>query len=70
VVGDKTSDILLADAIPSEGKAKSVLVQTGEGVAALKKLKGLGLRPDRVSEDLSHAVDWILAQIKGENDGN
>ncbi|MEO2055573.1 MAG: lipopolysaccharide heptosyltransferase II [Nitrospira sp.] len=63
IVGDKPTDMALA----REG-IKSVLVQTGEGRGALQALSRLGRPPDRVSENLKAAVEWILRDIREETD--
>ncbi len=61
MVGDKMEDIefgLNFDAIP-------VLLLTGHGQKALRKLSEKGLQPAYVAKNLLDAVDWILA-----NEGN
>jgi histidinol-phosphate phosphatase family protein len=58
VVGDKASDMGLADNIG----AKSVLVLTGEGQSALEKLKR---KPHFVAADITGAVDWIIEDMLG-----
>lgn len=67
VVGDKASDIGLAESLSPEESARSVLVRTGEGDAALKALSAAGKRPAYVAEDLSGAVDWILEETTRRN---
>ncbi|MFQ5543197.1 MAG: lipopolysaccharide heptosyltransferase II [Nitrospiria bacterium] len=62
VVGDKPSDIGLA-----QNGARSILVQTGEGIASLKKMTRSGLHLDHVAEDLTEAVEWILRQNEQRN---
>lgn len=54
VIGDKPADLELARATG----CVSILVRTGEGRAT--ESSGLGLA-DHVAEDLSAAVDWVLA---------
>lgn len=57
VVGDKVSDLQLADNI----KAKGVLVLTGKGLKEAEKL----LAPAAfVARDLGEAVDWIIDEMK------
>jgi histidinol phosphatase-like enzyme len=56
MVGDKTEDIefgLNFDATP-------VLLLTGYGQKALRKLSEKGLQPAHVAKNLLEAVDWIL----------
>lgn len=56
MVGDKMEDIefgLNFDAIP-------VLLLTGHGQKALRKLEEKGLKPAYVAKNLLEAVDWIL----------
>lgn len=56
MVGDKVEDIefgLNFDATP-------VLLLTGHGQKALRKLSDKGLQPAYVAKDLLEAVDWIL----------
>ncbi len=62
VIGDKVSDMLLAEALLPAEKAQSVLVKTGEGEATQKKLRDSGKIPDHVAKDFPDAVDWILKQ--------
>lgn len=52
VVGDKESDILWG----RKAGTRTILVLTGSGQGALKKMK---VRPDRVSRSLTHAAEWI-----------
>jgi D-glycero-D-manno-heptose 1,7-bisphosphate phosphatase len=56
MVGDKIEDIqfgLNFDATP-------VLLLTGHGQKALRKLSEKGLQPAYVAKDLLEAIDWIL----------
>ncbi len=56
MVGDKVEDIefgLNFDAVP-------VLLLTGHGQKALRKLEEKGIQPAHVAKDLKEAVDWIL----------
>ena len=58
VIGDHARDIQLAKRIGS----KSLLVTTGlEGAQTRSELAAGGVEPDAITESLSHAVDWILA---------
>lgn len=57
VVGDKVSDLQLADNI----KAKGVLVLTGKG---LKEAEKLSTPAAFVARDLGEAVDWIIDEMK------
>ncbi|MBR9984430.1 MAG: hypothetical protein KFF68_00830 [Desulfosarcina sp.] len=42
------------------GCGRTILVQTGNGKAALRSLDENGQRPDPVAADLNRAVQWIL----------
>jgi len=56
MVGDKMEDIefgLNFDATP-------VLLLTGHGQKALRKLSEKGLQPAHVAKDLLEAIDWVL----------
>jgi D-glycero-D-manno-heptose 1,7-bisphosphate phosphatase len=58
MVGDKMEDIefgLNFDATP-------VLLLTGHGQKALRKLSEKGVKPGFVAKDLLEAIDWILAK--------
>lgn len=60
MVGDKMEDIefgLNFDAIP-------ILLLTGHGQKALRKLSEKGIRPAYVAKNLLEAVDWILKKEK------
>lgn len=60
VIGDKLADLELARATGCH----SILVRTGDGAATERKLMEsgrLGDLCDHVSDDLSAAVDWVLA---------
>jgi D-glycero-D-manno-heptose 1,7-bisphosphate phosphatase len=57
MVGDSAKDILAGRAA---GCGRTVLVQTGNGKAALRSLDENGQRPDHVAADLDRAVRWIL----------
>lgn len=57
VVGDKASDMGLAEKIG----AKGVMVMTGNGPEEFKKLAG---KPDFVAKDITDAVDWIIEDMK------
>ena len=61
VVGDRFKDVEMA----RNGGAKAVLVLTGYGKGELEFFGSTsGVKPDFVAEDLSEAVDWILADVK------
>jgi len=62
VVGDKISDIKLAEALAPAEKARSILVKTGEGAETFETLKVAGKHADYVAADLAEAVHWILKQ--------
>lgn len=57
VVGDKASDMGLADKIGARG----VLVLTGNGA---KELGKLSRRPDFVAKDITGAVEWIMEDLQ------
>lgn len=58
VIGDHARDMLLAKRIGS----KSLLVTTGvEGAQTRSELAAGGVEPDIITESLSDAVEWILA---------
>jgi D-sedoheptulose 7-phosphate isomerase len=59
-VGDSVTDLLAADKI----HATSILVRTGYGSEAEQELGPEVVEPAFVADDLSDAVDWILAQGK------
>jgi len=58
MVGDSATDILAGKAA---GCARTVLVQTGNGVSAAAALADKGVQPDHIAAELDRAVDWILA---------
>jgi len=60
MVGDKVEDILFGQNI----QATPVLVLTGSGRESLLKLKGAGLEPAYVAEDILAAAKWILEREK------
>ena len=65
VVGDRFRDIEMAH----NGKSKGVLVLTGYGRGEYEFLGPRSkVQPDYVAEDLLEAVDWILADAKGQTD--
>jgi len=58
VVGDSARDVELARQVG----AKGLLVMTGpSGAEALADLTARDLSPDHVADDLSQAVEWIIA---------
>ncbi|MBN2225199.1 MAG: D-glycero-beta-D-manno-heptose 1,7-bisphosphate 7-phosphatase [Deltaproteobacteria bacterium] len=58
VVGDHRGDIVLAKNVG----ARSILVVTGHGAEEIDKLKGEGVLPDYVTNNLAEAVDRILSE--------
>jgi D-glycero-D-manno-heptose 1,7-bisphosphate phosphatase len=59
MVGDKYSDIVFAHSVGIKG----VLVKTGYGLGEIEGSSADWTeQPDRISEDLSDAVDWILSR--------
>jgi D-glycero-D-manno-heptose 1,7-bisphosphate phosphatase len=61
MVGDKPDDIAFGRNIGAE----SVLVLTGQGRTARKRLSTLGLEPGHVAADVLAAVRWIIRREKG-----
>ncbi len=57
VVGDHRGDVLLGKNVG----ARSILVVTGHGTEELDKLRGEGIEPDYVADNLAQAVDHILS---------
>jgi D-glycero-D-manno-heptose 1,7-bisphosphate phosphatase len=60
MVGDKPDDIAFARNIGAE----SVLVLTGQGRAARRRLPALGLKPGHVAPDILAAARWIIRREK------
>ncbi|MCX6566824.1 MAG: HAD family hydrolase [Candidatus Aminicenantes bacterium] len=60
MIGDKADDVIFGRAIG----ATPILVLTGYGREARKKLEKGSIRPSAVAADLREAVDWILAREK------
>jgi D-glycero-D-manno-heptose 1,7-bisphosphate phosphatase len=58
MVGDRIYDILAGQ----EAGCRTVLVSTGLGMEQRELLATAPCQPDRLSDDLGSAVDWILAQ--------
>jgi D-glycero-D-manno-heptose 1,7-bisphosphate phosphatase len=58
VVGDKLSDVGLAERVGARG----VLVRTGHGEAVAAKLPGAATAPAFVGANLMEATSWMLAQ--------
>ena len=56
-MGDSAKDIECAR---SAGCGRSILVKTGNGLAAAKTLSDKGTSPDYLADDLLDAVNWIL----------
>ncbi len=63
VVGDKSSDIRAGIA----AGARTVLVLTGYGPAALEECRANGIHPDAVCPSVVEAVEYILEQQKRES---
>lgn len=61
MVGDSVKDILAGQAA---GCGQTILVQTGNGAAALRSLEKTNQLPDHVAADLDRAVQWILDRYK------
>ena len=62
VVGDRFKDIEMAH----NAGAKAILVLTGYGKGEMEYIEPTcKVKPDHVAEDLSAAVDWILADVSG-----
>jgi D-glycero-D-manno-heptose 1,7-bisphosphate phosphatase len=59
MVGDSVKDILAGRAA---GCGRTVLVQTGNGMTAIRALEETGQRPDHVAADLDRAAQWILGR--------
>ena len=65
VVGDRFKDVEMA----RNAGAKAILVLTGYGKGELEYLgPSSGVQADFVAEDLAEAVDWILADVKGQSE--
>lgn len=58
MVGDKATDVDLAH----NAGCRGILVQTGYGRRVLQGKYQHTTQPDFIAQDLSQAVDWILAQ--------
>ena len=63
MVGDSAKDILCAK---NAGCQYSVLVKTGNHIAAQEILRNENLAPDAVVENLGEAVDWILGSRRNK----
>ena len=59
MVGDSATDMECAQ---NAGCGRSVLVLTGKGTSACKRLDQLKLSPDYIARDLFAAVQWIVDQ--------
>lgn len=59
MVGDSVKDIRAGKAA---GCGCTILVQTGNGRAAIQSLQETNRTPDHVAADLDHAVQWLLGQ--------
>ena len=60
MIGDKVEDILFGINI----KAKPILVLTGFGPSSLLNLKGKGIEPAYLAQNVLDAVDWIIRKKK------
>ena len=61
VIGDRYLDVEMAHRVG----ASSVLVRTGFGQSEWESFHGNGIpQPNYVADDVSGAVEWILAQLK------
>jgi D-glycero-D-manno-heptose 1,7-bisphosphate phosphatase len=60
VVGDKATDVELAQ----NSRAKGVLVVTGYGQRVLNGEYQWKVQPDHIADDIVHAIDWILEDLK------
>ena len=61
VIGDRYLDVQMAHRVG----ASSVLVRTGFGRSEWESFRSNGVpQPDYVADDVSGAVEWILAQLK------
>jgi len=59
MIGDSAKDIECAR---NAGCGYSILVQTGNGLAASKELLHKGIHPDHEASTLYAAAEWVLAQ--------
>lgn len=62
MVGDSAKDMECAH---NAGVGKTVLVLTGNGRKALKRLEAKQIKPDFIALDLMDAARWILKQQQG-----
>lgn len=60
MIGDKEDDVFFGRAIG----ATPILVLTGYGREARRKLAEKAALPETVAADLGEAVDWVLARVK------
>tara|TARA_B100000315_G_C14594521_1_gene597948 strand:+ start:8272 stop:8850 length:579 start_codon:yes stop_codon:yes gene_type:complete len=61
MIGDKASDVMLA----ANAGLKGLLVQTTHDAdSELWRLRKAGMQPNYIAEDLSKAVDWVIADIR------
>jgi len=61
MIGDSVTDIECA---LHAGIGTVLLVRTGNGATAAGELAARGFLPDFIADDLSQAVDWIIANIR------
>lgn len=61
MVGDSAKDIACAR---RAGVGFAVLVKTGNFAKAQTDLEDLGIKPDRVAQDLYQAVEWLIEQFQ------
>ena len=64
VVGDRLNDLAAGEAVG----CSTVLVRTGYGAEDEKQVGASGVRVDCVADDLTQAVEWILAAADAADD--
>lgn len=65
MVGDSAKDILCAQ---NAGCGRAVLVQTGNGRAALRQLEAQNVPVAYVAENLADAAEWIISGSAGQTE--
>ncbi|WP_373501503.1 D-glycero-alpha-D-manno-heptose-1,7-bisphosphate 7-phosphatase [Desulfococcus sp.] len=63
LVGDSAKDIECARL---SGCGHAVLVETGNGKAAMAELIQKGIYPEKTAQDLAAAADWIVSMSRGQ----
>jgi len=66
VIGDKSTDVELAH----NAGAKGILVSTGYGEAVMKGKYQWQVEPDFQADSIVEAVEWILGQLKIDQDAS